>query len=399
MDSSLWVYPWDVLDDPRSAAEIAGLGLAEVSLAAVYHTTRTLLPHNPRRRVVATGQAAAYFATDPDRYRELRLKPPRADWIDDPDSFGTAYDSLRAEALQVNAWTVVLHNSALGSRNLDLVVENAFGDLYDYALCPAQAENRSYAAALVGDLARHRHLHAIELEACGYMGWDHLSHHEKVGLRVDLLHRFLLSVCFCPACSTAIAGKGGDPEWLRRRAVAGLESFFAGESAPADDPEQVGRRLVSLLGEEPLAALVRAREGVTLELLAEIRAQLPSSDLRLILSAGPSPYETGACIGLPLPALAGAADAAMVAGFGLDDESAAVHVRRMAGHLRTMAGVRVFWPDATSAESLVARLRRLAEAGAAGFRYYQYGLCPRPNLAWIREAQRSLTKEMPHVVR
>lgn len=400
MVSSLWVYPWDVLDDPGAAEEIASLGLGHVSLAAVYHTTRMLLPHNPRRHVVSTGRAAAYFEPDPQRYRGLRLRPQTAGWVGAADSFGAALSELREAGLEVNAWTVVLHNSDLGSRNPDLVVENAFGDRYEYALCPAQGEVRRYAAALVGDLAARYPVHALELEACGYMGWEHLSHHEKFGLRLDLMHRFLLSACFCPSCLTALSEQGCDHRRLRRRVVECLQSFFLGGSPGADDPDEVGSRLRTFLGEESLELLRAARDRVTLELLDAIRSQLPSPRPRLILSAGSSPYETGACVGLSGPALAEAADAALIALFGLDRGGAAAHVQRLASHLPALAGVRAFWPDASSQEELVDRVLRLAAAGAAGFRFYQYGLCPRPNLGWVRQAHQALSKEMStHVAR
>lgn len=387
--NSLWVYPWDILDDPRAVEEIVSLDLGRVSLAAVYHTTRTLLPHNPRRKVVSTGSAAAYFKPDATRYRGLRLQPRPATWLP-VDSFGSALQDLRRAGLVVNAWIVVLHNSRLGRENRDLVVENAFGDHYEHALCPAQPEVRHYARALVGDVVAQHPLAALELEACGYMGWEHLSHHEKFGLRVDLLHGFLLSICFCAACQVAMVREDCDPRRLRDAITAGLESFFGGVSEAADDPDRVRDRLTALLGETTLAALVRARDGVTADLLAGIRAALPDPAPDLILSAGSSEFATGACVGLSGPALAAVADTVLVALFGLDDDTATRQVERLARWRPVLAGVRAFWPDAPNQEALVRRVERLARAGADGVHFYQYGLCPRPNLAWIRESQRPL---------
>ena len=146
MDHTLWVYPWDVLDDPAAADEIAALGLGRVSLAASYHTTRTLLPHNPRRKVLVARHAAVYFEPDPAAYDGLRLRPSTPDWVA-PDSFGTALASLRGRGQSVNAWIVVLHNTRLGEANPDLIIENAFGDRTPthcaqprrrYALTPAR---------------------------------------------------------------------------------------------------------------------------------------------------------------------------------------------------------------------------------------------------------------------
>lgn len=397
MDQAIWVYPWDVLDDPAAANEIASLGVGTASLAATYHTTRALLPHNPRRKVLFAEHAAAYFPPDPQRYAGLRLQPLPAPWVSELDPFGAALGSLRAAGQRVNAWTVVLHNSRLGRQNPDLVVQNVFGDRYTYALCPAQPEVRAYAAALVGDLVGRYAVDALELEACGYMGVDHLSHHDKAGMRLDLLHRYLLSVCFCPACEQAMVADGLDVLQTRSRIARTLETFFAGESPAEDDPDRVDQRLADMLGAENWATLAGARDKVTFALLDAVTASLPRSPRpAVILSVNSSRHEAGGCIGADLKELSTRADRLMVATFGETDASARARVARIvrstAGRVRTLAGVRAFWPDAGGAGDLVRRVEALADAGATGFRYYQYGLCPRPNLGWIAEAARSLCR-------
>ena len=141
MDHTLWVYPWDVLDDPAAADEIAALGLGRVSLAASYHSTRTLLPHNPRRKVLVARHAAVYFEPDPDAYPGLRLRPSTPDWVA-PASFGTALASLRGQS--VSAWIVVLRPTipdadSLARRVEGLAAAGAQGIHYDhYGLCPRQ---------------------------------------------------------------------------------------------------------------------------------------------------------------------------------------------------------------------------------------------------------------------
>jgi hypothetical protein len=394
MDHTLWAYPWDVLDDPGAVDEIATLGLSRVSLAATYHTTRTLLPHNPRHKVLLARHAAAYFEPDPAAYAGLRLRPSTPDWVA-PDSFGTALASLRASGQSVNAWIVVLHNTRLGEANPDLVIENAFGDRYTHALCPAQAEVRAYATALIADIARRYPVNALELEACGYLGVEHLSHHEKAGIQLDLLDRFLLSVCFCRACVAAMAAEGLDPNETRAAIRAASEAFLEGGMAPTDAPADVAARLAAILGEDTADRLVRMRNRVMFDLHDQIAAELGVGTPRpkapeLVISAGASVYDTGAAIGADPAGLAARADRLLMHLLTLPDHeseaTAAQMVAAVAGRASVDIGVAVFPPTVRDAEHLRRRVQGLAAAGAQGIHYYHYGLCPRQNLGWIARA-------------
>jgi hypothetical protein len=393
VDHTLWVYPWDVLDDPGAADEIAALGLGRVSLAATYHSTRALLPHNPKRKVLTARHAAAYFEPDPAAYDGLRLRPATPDWVP-PDSFGTALGSLRASGQSVNAWIVPLHNTRLGEANPDLVIENAFGDRYVHALCPAQPEVRAYAVALIGDLARGYRVDALELEGCGYMSVEHLSHHEKTGIRLDLLHRFLLSLCFCAACEVAMTDAGLDPAETRAAVRAACEAFLAGGMAPTEAPDDVAARLAAILGADVAKRLVAARDRVTFELIDAIAAGLPAplgpDAPALVISAGTSAFETGAAIGADLAGLAARADRLLLHVQTLGEDEAEATTARMvdavAGGAGVDVGVAAYAPVITDADQLTRRVRRLAAAGAHGIHYYHYGLCPRQNLGWIARA-------------
>lgn len=393
MDSALYVYPWDVLDDRAAADEIASLGVGKVSLAAVYHTTRAISPHNPRRKIVNAQHAAVYFPVDPMSYEHTRLIPVKATWTDEPDPFKTVCHELTNVGQKINGWVVVCHSSQLGQANPDLVIQNAFGDLFSYALCPAQPEVRRYAAALISGLVKHYPLAGLELEACGYMGVEHLSHHDKNGLHLDLYHKFLFSLCFCSACSSAMLAKGLSPGHIREQVTRELESFFNGEATRGNDPDELNEQLGELLGRKEWNQLAVMRDEVTFALLDSILAQVPPSlQLPIILYAHSSRYETGACIGADLRGLTSRVDALMVALYGESQANARNHVQRMVKQVGNSvpiyAGIRAIYPDANSRDQFVTHARTMVEAGAQGIRYYHYGLCPRPNLAWIADAVR-----------
>ena len=141
MDHTLWVYPWDVLDDPAAADEIAALGLGRVSLAASYHSTRTLLPHNPRRKVLVARHAAVYFEPDPARIPwtpapTLDARLGRARLL--RHSARVATGTVR-QRLDGGLRPTIPDADSLARRVEGLAAAGAQGIHYDhYGLCPGQ---------------------------------------------------------------------------------------------------------------------------------------------------------------------------------------------------------------------------------------------------------------------
>jgi hypothetical protein len=202
----VFLYPWDVVGDPGAAERIAALGVDSVSLAASYHTIRAITPWHPRHRVLEARHAAAYYRIREPSWAGRRLRPARPGWMADPDSFGSALAALLSVGLEVNAWVVLTHNSILGRANPDLTVRNSFGDRYSYALCPSHAAVREYVTTVVGEIVEQYPVAALELEACGWLGFEHNGHHEKTaGTELSADEVRALSVCHCPACAPRLA--------------------------------------------------------------------------------------------------------------------------------------------------------------------------------------------------
>ncbi|SNY64961.1 hypothetical protein [Paractinoplanes atraurantiacus] len=193
-----YLYPWDVLGDPAAVERLLAYGVTDVALAAAYHSVRAATPRHPRHRVVDASHAALYLPVRETAWRDTALRPlAPGDWAA-PDAYLQARDLLAAHGIGVRAWVVLTHNSALGERHPDLVVRNAFGDRYRYALCPSQPSVRDYCARLVNEVARQDQL---IVEACGPLGIGHQSTHEKTaGADWSPTDAALLSICFCDAC-------------------------------------------------------------------------------------------------------------------------------------------------------------------------------------------------------
>ena len=275
------LYPWDAVGDPACAERLAGLGADRVALAAAYHTVRALSPRHPARKVVTATHSAVYYRPDEQRWRGSLLRPAEAAWA--PGAFTEGAAALRGAGLKVYAWTIVAHNQRLGTLHPEHAVTNAFGDPYSWALCVNSPEVRAYGATLVAEVAGQPDLDGIELESCGWYGFDHLHAHDKTGgVPFDAATKFLLNLCFCAACqaSYAAAGLGG----LRAAVRGALEPVFAGSARTA------------VLDAELLGAVssfrIEAAARFQAELVAEARAV--RADLPILLHTSADPLAVGA---------------------------------------------------------------------------------------------------------
>jgi hypothetical protein len=234
MPISAYLYPWDVDGDPAAADRIAGLGVSEVSLAAAYHAVRAVTPFHPGHRVV-TRDAGVYHRPDPERWRGVRLRPAAPD-PDQAGSFERAADALHRAGLKVNAWLVLAHNGRLGAAHPGCVVRNAYGDPYPWALCVGSPEVGEYAAALSAEVAALGCVDGVELEACGWYGYDHGSAHDKTGGGPPgEVPGWLLDTCFCQACTDAFREADADSAELARAVRAALDTGYWQEILVPDD--------------------------------------------------------------------------------------------------------------------------------------------------------------------
>jgi hypothetical protein len=215
----------------------------------------------------------------------------------------------------------------------------------------------------------------IELESCHFGGYGHAHHHVKDGLELGELGRYLLGLCFCGSCATAARELGLDPVHLRDQATALLDPAFADGRPLAEEPG-------SFLERRPeFAALQVMREDAVASLVDEVRKRcrtavsfihmgdrwstgvvperiLQSADLLEVLAYTGSAGQVGAQV-----------QAALTAALTPD---------------RLLVGLQAYHPCATSAELLAAQVNAAARLGVRHFSYYNYGIMPRANLAWIR---------------
>jgi hypothetical protein len=364
-------YPWDVIGDPGFADRVRAHGIGDVTLAAAYHSTRAATPLHPAHQVIDARYAALYRPVREQRWDGRRLRPLGPDWVAGGDPFGGAAAALRTAGLRVSAWIVLTHNTRLGTAHADLVVTNCFGDRYPYALCPAHAEVREYAATLAAEAVRDVPLAGISLEACGQLGLEHNSHHEKTAGAWTPTQARVLSICCCPACRRGWLARGLDPAEVvdaLRSAVAGN----AGAAGAAEPPEDLAGAL--------LATRQESTDLLRTEVLDRLAEHAPS--VPVTLHAQADPWATGSSPGLT-PAAAKSVDALLVPAWPTDPAKAAEVARAAEAGLPVDAYVTILPP--AEPDAVVPHVRRLVAAGASRLSLYHLGLAPSRRQAIFRE--------------
>jgi hypothetical protein len=329
-----------------------------VTLAATYHSARAATPLHPQHQIVEARYAALYRPVRDEAWKGQELRPLAPDWLDEPDPFGTAAAILRAAGRRVNAWIVLTHNTRLGLARPDVTVRNCFGERYPYALCPAHAEVRDYAATLAAEAVRDVDVDGISLEGCGQMGVNHLGHHEKTEGAWTPRAATLLSICCCAACRAAWADVGLDPGEV----VAALrDSVLSPGASPSEDV---------------LSALLAVRHRHTDALRAQVLAGMPR--VPITLHAHPDAWVTGPSPGLT-PTTGDDVDVLLVPSWPTTEATADLVRRAATTGLPVDAYVTVLAP--TDPDVLIPHVQRLKAAGASRFSLYHLGLAP----AWRQE--------------
>ena len=380
------LYPWDAAGDPGCAERTAALGADRAALAAAYHTVRALSPRHPRRKVVTAAHSAVYYRPDEHRWRGSLLQPVQADWA--PGAFTEGAAALRRAGLKVYAWTIVAHNQRLGTLHPEHAVRNAFGDPYPWALCVNSGAVREYAATLAAEVAAQPDIDGIELESCGWYGYDHLHAHDKTsGVPFDAAAKFLLNLCFCAACESSYTD-AGVPE-LGDAVRRALSPVFAGESGTAAlDPD---------LLDAAARVRIQAATRFQAEVVGAVREE--RADLPILLHTNADPLAVGAHpgavpdggFGALLPGGTVRSDAALEGLRAYAAASTAADAKAgtdqpIAATVNIVAGM---GSDHAGLGDWVTELRG---AGAEELRFYHAGLASAADLETVRtliQAQRS----------
>lgn len=364
-----YLYPWDVIGDPDAVSRLQQLGVRRVALAAIYHSVRAATPRHPSHRQVTLARTTALVPASAD-YPE-GLVPDRAPehaWQD-------AAAPLRAAGIEVCAWVVLTHVDGFDAR-ADSHRVDAFGDVMDYALCPATPRAREYAEAVLAEVLAATGDAPLILEAVAAGGWQHGGAHDKASDRVSAVESALLSQCFCETCSARLTESGVDVDDVRRRIRAAADPLDV-ESALGGASEVLRVHHLAVAADAVAHALAVTREReVTLHATATATATATETATATTTAAeGAAIATTGAWYTGPSAPVDAAADLSGVTLVASAWDSAANALERV-GALRAQhpsSPIGAYLPF-LGRDDVAAEIEKLLTGGVQSLHLYHVGL-------------------------
>ncbi|HLS32520.1 MAG TPA: Rid family hydrolase, partial [Brevibacterium sp.] len=124
--TSVFSFAEDLLGEGLATVldRVQATGADSLTLAASYHQSRDVFPHNPHGVTQYLSSGSSAFRPTTERYGLLHPAPGdgRQDLLAD------LVEAASARGMTAQAWAVLLHNSRLGRAHPDVTVHNALGD-------------------------------------------------------------------------------------------------------------------------------------------------------------------------------------------------------------------------------------------------------------------------------
>lgn len=379
LQGSMWIYLWDLVDEGYDTVftRLRDLGLTAVSCATAYHAGKFLAPHNPKRKVLFLEDGTVYFQPTERLYG--RITPVVNSLVADGNDLAKVRRHAERFGLQTRSWVVCCHNTRLGRRYPDITGRTAFGDILYHNLCPSHPDVRAYLRALVRDIAGQG-IPVIELEALQFQGYQHGEHHEREGVVLDTVPRFLLSLCFCDACHERARQHRLDLAGIQAAVRKLLEEFFA-------DPDLLIDRFPTLESLPPdlFGPMMQWRTDVVTSLVQELSEAAGGAALRPMVSLDPIARQF---VGVRPESIALLTGGVLTLGYVTDGRAlrrGLASLQALLGTQDITVGFQIGMPGSGGRMEFLDRLATAREMGITSFNFYNYGFVPLKNLEWIRE--------------
>ncbi len=391
-DIELFAYPWDIVDrGPEAfAEECTALGVTRLHVTTLYHSGKFLLPRNRTQRVLLP-EPGRLFVPLPAGSFAAPLVP-----CEDPLAHSGWLERLAAAGLPLAAWTVFHHGSALAACAPELCIRNLYGDTYPFALCPNQGAVRDFSVRLARALVQTGRFDMLDLETIGFLGYFHGHHHEVTAVPCGPLENFLLSLCFCDACTEAGARSGIDIQHLNAGLRAILDARFAADdacSAHPDNTEQIATLLALVPG---LREFVSMRAASISSLVREIRAAIGAIRLSVFTSSFVGSPSNIWMEGISLPELKDTVDTFHMLAYTSDSDRVnadLVFCRTLATDpSRLCLTLNLGLPVTPTLAHAMAKINYAWKLGVRRFGFFNYGFLGAARLAWIGEIAAELRR-------
>lgn len=408
MKSSIFVFASDLHDEGYDQAldniQNRG-GLDGVGMAASYHHSRDLFPHNPKGKIRFL-RGEVFFQPDESLYANTKIRPIVSPLVTEQDPLATLTTTAGERGMAVRPWTNNMHNTLLGTQYPDCVIYNAFGDPMITNLCPANPDVRAYICAMSANIARYP-VHTLLIESAIYMPYDHGYHHERTLLPLTGTHRFFMSLCFCPHCMAAGESANIDMEQLRQFVRTEMQKLFDGNASVLDDvplnQEQIGallngavskfitvrQQMITSLMADVVAAVKRERDIPVSFMDMSGALNSPGSGMNVVGATATAPDRAWQD-GIDFSGLAKVCDGLSVLAYTnnlqqITNDLNAYRQRLPEKYLLSVA-MRPMLPDSKSADDVTQIARTIAAAMPDWIEFYHYGMMRLASLDWIKQA-------------
>ena len=389
---ALYTYPWDLVDDGVDVAldRIVDLtGCTEIQLAPSYHVSNYFLPHNPKSPIRFGENGAIFYRPELSRYKATEIKPYVSPIVTTPDYFERLVDAINRKGLVFSAWNVYFFNHYLSEKHPQFAKHDVFGTPYIGQLSPSSKDAQEFAVALTQEVMDRFRPHAVRVEALQRQMWRHGMLKNKFQGDITERCQFLLGVCFNPASMRNAEEAGMDVDGFRNEVDSWLRSELARIPAEQD--------LSRLADEEWLANAFDGRLRQYLDILNTHTTDLWLRVAEVIKKGGGKVQSDYLAHGIRTdtnglePRINKHIDR-LTAGLPASEDDARAQMR---AYLDMIApGGEVFVPvgpgNITEAAPLVERTKAVAEAGASGALFYNYGLMREGVLRFVGEAMRGV---------
>lgn len=378
--TSMWTYVWDLVDEGMEATlEVLKnrVGLNGISVATSYHTVDHLRVHGVKPMYFRARQAALYFQPQTSLYKNTKIAPNVAPIAKKNNPLAAIAAGCQKRKLDLNSWTVLMHNSYQAAQNPDCAGEDCFGMKSPVALCPSNPHVRAYFKAVVTDLVSNYGVKNVELESCGYENFRHYHMHEKLGIVFGPLDKFLLALCFCESCRARAKKENVDAELVRNQvSKALLAAFKRGQPMPGTIEEFVAHAA-------ELENYLEMREKSMMAFLGDMKKSAGKAAL-ITMNEG-SKFTTG----VGMKEMSGIADRVLLLCYSpkpsVVREQVEAGIEAVGNARKLVAGYHCYAPNSPAAETLEATINAAYELKVRYFNFYNYGIMPIPSLMWVKE--------------
>ena len=393
----IFAYPWDILDrgPEKFIEECHALGVTKVHATTLYHSGKFLLPRNSQTKVYVPEPGHLFVPLAATKFPG-RLQPQTSaiassGWLD------RLVCAASSAGIELTAWTVFHHSSALATKYPELAIHNVFGDIYPFALCPTHLEVRAYSLSLASAIQSLGVFGTLDLETIGYLGYFHGHHHEVAAVPLGTLETFLLSLCFCSACCAAAEQAGIAIGELRRELQRILSVKLNADDSTGAHPENGEQLLTLIASSQPLQQLIRLRLQIVTGLIEGIRSATRGMKLGVLTSSFVGSPSNIWMEGVSLTDIRGDADTVHLLAYSPDSDAVNSDLAFClaqgidAGRLNLTLNLGL--PITPTVSHAMTKIDYAWRQGVRQFAFFNYGFLGKARLNWIQQISAELRRK------